>query len=57
MPDSGDSNQRTLFDVLHDAISQPAWDECAIDMERAAYLTEWLTEAGWPVAPPAPEDR
>ena len=41
--------------MLHDAISQPAWDECTIDMERAAYLTEWLSDAGWR-PPPEPQD-
>lgn len=46
--------REALFNALHDAISQPAWDECTIDMERAAYLTGWLSDAGWR-PPPAPQ--
>ena len=48
-------DREALFNMLHDAISQPAWDECTIDMERAAYLTEWLSDAGWR-PPPEPQD-
>lgn len=47
-------DREALFNMLHDAISQPAWDECTIDMERAAYLTEWLSDAGWR-PPPEPQ--